>query len=44
MDVRHKRFAAAVALFVVWVATLAVVAARSASRPVSRPAVANDTK
>ncbi|MDR3633094.1 MAG: hypothetical protein P4L84_04605 [Isosphaeraceae bacterium] len=40
MDGRRKRFVAALALFFVWVATLAIVAVRSARAPVSRPAAA----
>jgi hypothetical protein len=38
MDARRKRFAAALALFVLWVATLAVVALRTARPPAARPA------
>jgi hypothetical protein len=40
MDVRRKRFVAALALFFLWVATLAVVAVRSARPPAARPASA----
>lgn len=39
MDVHRKRFAAALALYLVWVATLAIVAVRSARPPAERPAV-----
>lgn len=40
MDVHRKRFAAAVVLYLVWVATLAIVAVRSARPPEERPAAA----
>ena len=38
MNVHRKRFAAALALYFVWVATLAIVAVRSARPPEERPA------
>lgn len=39
MDVRRKRFIAALVLFFAWVAALGVLAAVSASKPPQAPAV-----
>jgi hypothetical protein len=41
MDVDRKRFLAALALFVVWVAVLGVLVVTSSRPPAAAPAVAN---
>jgi hypothetical protein len=41
MDGRRIRFIAALVVFVLWVAALAVLAAYSSRRPVARPPVAS---